>query len=186
MATEHRASTFLVIVNFVIYAVASILSRNVVTMDERVLMVLGQANDLAVNGAYWQFITSMFVHADIVHFLGNMVFLIYYGRAADLIFSGRILLLIYMVSGLFGNLLSLLLGPFALSVGASGAIFGIMGAYLSYSGRISPDSMGLALAYSAFFFIFNIGAGVNLYSHLGGLVVGLLIGYTIAKKSLVP
>ena len=183
MATEYRASTVLLIINSAMYAVTSIFSRNPITMSERVLTVLGQANNLAVNGAYWQFITSMFVHADIVHFLGNMVFLIYYGRASDLVFSKGQLFVIYFASGLFGNLLTLLLGPFALSVGASGAIFGVIGAYLAYSGGISPNSMGLVLAYSAFFFLFNIGVGVNLFAHFGGLVVGLLIGYALSKRS---
>ena len=183
MATEYRASTVLLIINSVMYVVTSIFSRNPIMMSERVLTVLGQANSLAVNGAYWQFITSMFVHADIVHFLGNMVFLTYYGRASDLVFSKGQLFTIYLASGLFGNFLTLFLGPFALSVGASGAIFGIIGAYMAYSGGISPNSMGFALAYSAFFFLFNIGVGVNLFAHFGGLVAGLLIGYTLSKGS---
>ena len=183
MATEYRASTVLLIINSVMYVVTSIFSRNPIMMSERVLTVLGQANSLAVNGSYWQFITSMFVHADIVHFLGNMAFLTYYGRASDLVFSKGQLFTVYLASGLFGNFLTLFLGPFALSVGASGAIFGIIGAYLAYSGGISPNSMGFALAYSAFFFLFNIGVGVNLFAHFGGLVVGLLVGYTLSKRS---
>ena len=182
MATEYRASTVFAAANTIMYVVTSIMSRNIVVMDQRVLTTLGQSNIMAVNGAYWQFITSMFVHADIAHFVGNMFFLLYYGRAADTIFSWKEFSAIYFASGLFGNLLTLLLGPFAVSVGASGALFGILGALLAYSGGFSANSMGLALAYSAFFFLFNISAGVNLFAHFGGLVIGLLAGYSLGKR----
>ena len=182
MATQYRASTVFVVANTLMYIITSIMSRNFIVIDERVLAFLGQSNIMAVNGAYWQFITSMFVHADIAHFVGNMFFLFYYGRAADTIFSWKEFSGIYFASGLFGNVLTLLLGPFALSVGASGALFGILGALLAYSGGFSANSMGLALAYSAFFLLFNISAGVNLFAHFGGLIVGLLAGYSIGKN----
>lgn len=182
MATEHGASTLFVSVNSMMYVITSILSRNFVSMDESVLVFLGQSNRFVLNGAYWQFITSMFVHADIVHFAGNMFFLLYFGRVADATFNNKEFSLIYLASGLLGNFLSLLLGPFAVSVGASGAIFGVLGAVLVYSGGLSANSMGLALAYSAFFFFFNVGAGVNLYAHFGGLVFGFLAGYSIARR----
>jgi rhomboid protease GluP len=122
----------------------------------------------------------MFVHANIVHLAGNMFFLLIFGLRAEELFSTKEYLAIYLLSGLSGNLLTLLLGPNMISVGASGAIFGLFGAVTIYIRRAVGQSIISALMYAFFLLLLNSGYGVNVVAHFGGLAVGLLLGYWLA------
>jgi len=133
--------------------------------------------------ALWQLFTSMFVHANLVHIFGNMFFLLIFGYRAEVLFRSREYYFIYFASGLFGNVLSLFLMPdYTISVGASGAIFGVFGASVIFIRRAIGQSIIGALIYAFFLFMMNVGPGVNIFAHLGGLVAGLLIGYWLAKR----
>ncbi len=88
----------------------------------------GQVNLFVFQGAYYQLFTSMFIHASIVHLVGNMLFLLIFGLRGEEMFSLPEFLGIYLIGGLVGNLLSLSFGPLFVSVGASGAIFSLFGA----------------------------------------------------------
>jgi len=122
----------------------------------------------------------MFVHVDIVHLLGNMLFLLIFGLRAEELFKPVEYILIYLLSGLAGNLLTLLFGPSMVSAGASGAIFGIFGARTIYLRRTFGQSIIGALFYAFFLLMISAGQGVNNLAHFGGVVVGLMLGYAIA------
>jgi rhomboid protease GluP len=81
---------------------------------------------------------------------------------------------------LAGNLLTLLFGPYMVSAGASGAIFGMFGAVTIYMRRAISQSIMTALIFAFFLLLISSGQGVNVLAHLGGLVVGLLMGYLLA------
>ena len=89
---------------------------------------------------------------------------------------------IYLIGGLVGNLLSLVFGPYFVSVGASGAIFALFGACIIYDRRSMRQSILGALVYAFFLFFINTGEGVNILAHLGGLGFGLIIGYLLASR----
>jgi rhomboid protease GluP len=72
------------------------------------------------------------------------------------------------------------MGPDTWSIGASGAIFGMLGACTIYARRSIGQSIMYALLYSFFFLVINIGPDVNVLAHIGGLITGLLIGYVLA------
>jgi rhomboid protease GluP len=182
----HRQATnnitkILILVNFIMYVITSIMSKNFLVMDYEVLAYLGQYNLLVLSGWYWQLLTSMFIHVNLVHFMGNMLFLLIYGSRGEEFFSKIEFIIIYFLSGFAGNMLSLLGGPNMVSAGASGALFGLFGANVIYAHSSMKESIGGALIYSLFMFIFTMGANVNLFAHFGGLIVGLLIGYIISK-----
>jgi rhomboid protease GluP len=101
---------------------------------------------------------------------------------AEEIFDIKEYLLIYFLSGLAGNLLTLLLGPEMISAGASVDIFGMFGAVTIYLRRAIGQSIIGALFFSLFLLLISSGAGVNVLAHLGGLVVGLLIGYALVAN----
>jgi rhomboid protease GluP len=123
----------------------------------------------------------MFIHVSIIHLLGNMLFLLIFGLRAEEVFDIQEYLGIYLSSGLAGNLLSLLFGPSAPpSAGASGAIFGMFGACVIYFRRAFGQSIMIAFLYAFFLLIISFGPDVNILAHLGGLAVGLSIGYGIA------
>jgi rhomboid protease GluP len=109
-----------------------------------------------------------------------MFFLLIFGLRAEDMFDLKEYFFIYFMSGLTGGVLTLFMGPDIISVGASGAIFGVLGATLIYVRRAIGQSIITALMYAFFLFIINIGPEVNFIDHLGGLLVGLLTGYSLA------
>jgi rhomboid protease GluP len=170
--------TYLIIMlNVVVYAYTSLLSWNFLIMSNNVLSQYGQYNALVMQGWYWQLFTAMFVHVNIVHLVGNMLFLFIFGIRAEEMFDIKEYVMIYFLSGLAGNLLTLLFGPDMVSAGASGAIFGIFGAVTVYVRRSVGQSILGALTYAFFLLVISVGIEVNILAHLGGLAVGLLIGY---------
>jgi len=178
----YMPTYFIIAVNLAVYLYTSILSGNFVEMNYHVVCQYGQFNLFVFNGWYWQLFTSMFVHVNIVHLLGNMVFLLIFGLRAEELFKIEEYLAVYFVPGLAGNLLTLLFGPNMVSAGASGAIFGLFGACTIYIRRAVGQSIFGALIYSFFLLMMSTGPNVNNMAHLGGLAVGLLIGYFLAAK----
>lgn len=173
----------LITVNLAVYTYTSLVGRNFIVTDDYVLAFYGQFNWLVWKGWYWQLFTAMFVHATIFHLLGNMFFLLIFGLRAEELFTKLEYLATYLSSGLAGNLLTLLLGPYTVSTGASGAIFGLLGACTVYLRRSVGQSVVTALLYSFFLLImFSISPNVNFLAHFGGLVVGLLAGYVVAVR----
>jgi len=172
----------LITVNLAVYAYTSILSGNFIETDFKVLARLGQVNLYVMNGWYWQLLTSMFVHVNIIHLFGNMFFLLIFGFRAEEFFSPEEFFFIYFISGLSGNLLTLLMDPLTISAGASGAIFGIFGACVIYLRKTFGQSIMGALMFSFLLLMITAGERVNILAHFGGLVAGLIIGYVLAKS----
>jgi rhomboid protease GluP len=184
-AKKYMLTYILIALNIAVYVGTSLIGGDFITTGDTAIFWLGQVNYAVIYyGWYWQLFTSMFVHAGIVHLLGNMFFLLIFGLRAEELFSLDEYVLIYFLSGLAGNLLTLsvtLLFPSydIVSVGASGAIFGVFGACVIYVRRAIQQSIISALLYAFFLFMINVGPGVNIFAHLGGLVVGLLMGYSL-------
>jgi rhomboid protease GluP len=180
---EYMPTYVLIAANVGVYALTSILSGNLTTSDD-VVSAFGQVNAYVWNGQIWRLFTAMFVHADIVHIFGNMLFLFIFGLRAEEMFDVKEYLLIYLLSGLAGGFLTLVLWPpDTVSIGASGAIFGVLGATIVYLRRSIGQSIMTALMYAFFlFFINSVGPGVNYLAHFGGLATGLLIGYALAAS----
>ena len=170
----------LIAANIIIYAYTSILSGNVFETSDGVILSYGQDNLAVLNGEVWRLFTAIFIHANIVHIFGNMFFLLIFGLRAEDMFDVKEYLLIYFLSGLAGGFLTLLFLPGSLSVGASGAIFGVLGATVIYIRRAIGQSIISALMYAFFLLAINTGPEVNVAAHLGGLIVGLLLGYLLA------
>jgi rhomboid protease GluP len=184
MKTTLRVTptTILIIANLGVYAFTSVAGGSLLFTSQDLIETLGQDNSRVMNGWYWQFFTSMFVHVDLLHLLGNMLFLLIFGIRAEDLFSKKEFFFIYFASGLSGNLLTLLMPPLTLSAGASGAIFGMFSASAIYLGKTLGQSIMGALMYSFFLLILSAGRNVNLLAHFGGLAAGLVIGYTLAKN----
>lgn len=172
----------LITANLLVYAYTAAVSGNLLIINEEVLLWLGQDNIFVMNGGYWQLFTSMFVHVNLLHLLGNVVFLLVFGIRAEDLFNTREFFTIYFASGLLGNLLTLLAAPFMVSAGASGAIFGLFGACVIYIGKTFGQSVLGALIFSFFLLMLSTSAGVNVIAHFGGLLAGLIIGYALARN----
>lgn len=175
---KYKPTYILIAINVVAYVYTSILGGNFLSTSDSMIFTYGQVNAFVFQGAYWQLFTSMFIHATIAHLAGNMLFLLIFGLRGEEMFSLPEYLGIYLIGGLAGNVLSLVL-PELISVGASGAIFSLFGACLIYTRRSVRQSMLGALVYAFFLLFISAGPGVNDFAHVGGLVFGLLIGYLI-------
>ncbi len=138
-------------------------------------------------GQYYRFFTSMFLHAGILHLVSNGVYLYYFGvRAERLLGTGRFLVL-YLVSGLCGGLLSVALSSGGISIGASGAIYGLLGAMLLLTKKHGSRYTGmnyatmLLLAATAICFGF-LEPGVDNMAHIGGLLGGMAVFALLLRK----
>jgi rhomboid protease GluP len=181
---KFKPTYILIAVNIAVYVYTSVAGGNFLSTDNQMLVEYGQVNDLVINfGYYYQLFTSMFIHADLAHIVGNMLFLFIFGLRGEEMFSLPEYLSIYFLGGLTGNLLSLLLLSSAtISVGASGAIFAMFGAAIIYARRSFRQSIIGALIYAFFLLFLSSGVGVNNFAHIGGLVTGLVIGYVLATR----
>jgi rhomboid protease GluP len=174
----------LIALNIAFYIYTSIVGGDFLNTNINMIVQYGQVNSLVIySGYYYQLFTSMFVHANIAHIAGNMLFLLIFGLRGEEMFSLPEYLSIYFLGGLTGNLLSLLLLPLDVpSVGASGAIFAMFGACTIYARRSVRQSIIGALIYAFFLLFLSSGLDVNNFAHIGGLVTGLLIGYVLATR----
>lgn len=185
MRTQFKLTptTFLVAVNILVYIYTSLQGGNFIETDYRVLFQLGQFNNSVIGGNYWQLLTSIFVHVDLLHIALNMLFLVIFGLRAEEQFKTEEYFAVYLLSGLSGSLLTLLFMPLnTLSAGASGAVFGMYGASIIYARKTFGQSITGALFYSFLFLMLTTGSGVNVIAHFGGLAAGLIIGYMLAKS----
>jgi rhomboid protease GluP len=180
---KFTPTTFLVVANILVYIYTSIIGGNLIQTDHIVLSQLGQFNLFVLRGQYWQLITSVFVHVDITHLALNMLFLVIFGIRAEELFRTEEYFFVYMLSGISGSILTLLLMPInTISAGASGAIFGMYGANIIYMRKTFGQSIVGALLYAFLLLMLTTGEGVNIVAHFGGLAAGLILGYALAKS----
>jgi membrane associated rhomboid family serine protease len=130
---------------------------------------------LVANGDWWRLFTSMFLHYGPIHLALNMLALWWFGAAVEQVLGRGRYLLLYVVSGLCGSAGALLVSPESLTVGASGAIFGILGsAFVLERQRtyvLGGSAMSLIVLNLAFTFFIP---GISIGGHIGGLVGGAL------------
>jgi len=181
---KFKPTYILIALNIAFYVYTSVVGGDFLNTNYDMIWLYGQVNGLVIySGQYYQLLTSMFVHANIAHLAGNMLFLLIFGLRNEEMFSLPEYLSIYFLGGLTGNLLSLLLLPLNVpSVGASGAIFALFGAATIYARRSVSQSIIGALIYALFLLFLSSGPGVNAFAHIGGLLTGLLIGYVLATR----
>lgn len=176
-------TTVLVAVNIAVYIFTSVIGGSLLETNIYVLREFGQYNFSVINGTYWQLLTSIFVHVDIIHITLNMLFLLIFGLRAEEFFKAEEYFTVYMLSGLTGSLLTLFfMSANTLSAGASGAVFGMYGAGIIYMRKKFGQSIVGALLYSLLFLMLSTGSGVNVIAHFGGLATGLIIGYILAQS----
>ena len=181
---KFKPTYILIALNIAVYIYTSVAGGDLLSTNIDMILKYGQVNLYIIrDGLYYQLFTSLFVHANIAHIAGNMVFLLIFGLRGEEMFSLPEYLSIYFIGGLTGNLMSLLFLPLNVpSVGASGAIFAMFGAAIIYARRSLSQSIIGALIYAFFLLLLSSGAGVNNYAHIGGLVAGLLMGYVLATR----
>jgi membrane associated rhomboid family serine protease len=142
-------------------------------------------NSLMLQGQYWRFIMPIFLHANALHIGLNMFNLVVLGVFLERLYGHLRFLLIYLLTGVIGVIASFYFAPQEISVGASGAIFGLVGAYSIFvlvHRRAFPYGGIPALLWLLIIVTLNLSIGffvsnVDNYAHLGGLLSGCLLGW---------
>ena len=141
-------------------------------------------------GEWWRVVTSLFLHGGLIHLFANMFVLVSIGPLAERLFGHAAFAILYLLAGVAGSLAGIYWHPLGPSVGASGAVFGVMGAVLAYAlrqWRHTHRSILTALARSvAGAIVLNILLGftvprIDMAAHLGGLAGGLVLGFVLAR-----
>lgn len=136
---------------------------------------------IALGGQHWRLLTAMFLHLNLLHLGFNMYMLYLVGRQVELIFGHVRYLALFLIAGFGGSVASYLFSsPVTVSAGASGAIFGLMGALVVAGHHARADiRQVLVLIAINLAFGFVVG-GIDWRAHLGGLVTGAVVAAVLA------
>lgn len=135
---------------------------------------------------YWRFLTSGFMHIDILHLLMNMFALLNVGMVCEKIYSRKHYLMILLTSIVVGNLFVYIADVNTVGVGISGGIFGLLGAFivcLFENGSIKHPMVRAKILNLLFInFLISMLPGVSLYAHVGGFISGVFMGFIFVKS----
>lgn len=187
---EAVCTTVLIIINIAAFLVMSMIGN---TEDAVFMLQHGAVYEPLIieNHEFYRIFTSIFLHFGISHLMNNMVMLGALGWNLELEIGKVRFLIIYLLSGIGGNLLSLYrsvsVEEYAVSAGASGAVFGLMGALLyvviannGRLGRISGRGLIIMAALSLYFGLTS--SGVDNWAHIGGLLSGFFLAFVLYRK----
>lgn len=167
----------LILINIVIW-LCMILYLNRFS-DVKLLEVGGLVHFKVVHGEWYRLISSMFLHFNFEHILMNMLSLFIFGKIVESIIGSWRMLIIYIISGLYGNFVSLSFNTTTISVGASGAIFGLIGSIfviMYLSKNFNKKMIGQLLIALVVLIVFSLFmSNINIMAHLGGFISGVLI-----------
>ena len=159
------------------------------------LRLLGMKDNALIQaGEYWRLVTAAFLHGGILHLGCNMIGLWNLGQFLEMTYGARRFLIIYVGSALAGSIGSFL-GTMGPAVGASGAIFGLLGAGLVFSLRYRksfPDGVGMSIFRQLLFWVvlfLVIGFSVRIVDnsgHIGGLLGGIALGLLVSSRFAPP
>ncbi len=150
-----------------------------------------QVNAYVAQGQYWRLFASLFLHFGIMHIAFNGWALYVLGREVEALYGSARFTVIYFLTGLFGNVAFYCLGgPFIPSAGASGAIFGVVGAEIAFFyrnrrllGGMSQQRLRTLFILVGINLVFGFTvAGINNIAHMGGLISGLLLGLALTPR----
>jgi membrane associated rhomboid family serine protease len=181
-ATDALVTKVLIGINVVIYLITAVQGAGINAPGGRLFNDMFLYGPFVNHGDWWRLITAAFLHASILHIGLNMYVLWIIGGPVETYLGRARFVSLYFVSGLAGSAGALVVTPLALTVGASGAIFGILGALLiiewQTTGRLAGNAMtwiviNLVLSY--------VIPGVSIGGHVGGLIGGILITLAFAN-----
>ncbi|WP_297417166.1 rhomboid family intramembrane serine protease [Clostridium sp.] len=192
--SQYQVLTYILIgINIIIFLLTAFLSFDIYDINTDILIDFGAKVNILINqGQIWRLFTCAFLHSGLIHIACNMYSLYIIGPQIQQIFGTVKYLLIYACSCITASLLSYYMSPNSISVGASGAIFGLMGALLAFA-IIERNRIQKRFLFSIMQVIaINLFIGLSIknidnFAHIGGLIGGGLIGYIsyrIPKKVL--
>ena len=193
LAPRSWIAPALVAINVLVFIAMAVATGgdSILKPDGRVHVAWGSNfGPLTTDGEWWRLFTSMFLHFGLIHLVFNMIGLWDGGRLSEKLYGQAEFLLLYVVSGLAGSVASLLWHPEVNSAGASGAIFGVYGALLTFvlmpGNRVPSSTSGMLWVGTAAFLAYSLingmaREGIDNAAHVGGLLAGVLMGLALAR-----
>jgi membrane associated rhomboid family serine protease/tetratricopeptide (TPR) repeat protein len=177
--------------NILMFLIEIMLGGGVMIPNSDALIKLGtDFTPYTLDGQWWRLLSSTFIHFGLMHLAVNMWALYMFGGIAERIFGNVRFLAIYLLTGVAASVASLLWHPVVNGAGASGAIFGVLGALLAFFLKKeggTPASVVRSLRNSTLIFVaYSLlnGArhfGIDNSAHVGGLCAGLVLGYILSR-----
>ncbi|MDO5702890.1 MAG: rhomboid family intramembrane serine protease [Lachnospiraceae bacterium] len=184
----------MIVINIAVFLLAEIFTGS--TLSTSVLIRWGAARvSLIEGGQYWRLLTAMFLHSGIRHLLNNMLLLYVLGQHLEFLLGPVRYALLYIGCGLIANAVSLYIyrtrGEDIVFMGASGAIFAVMGALLyiviRYRGRVQGLTLHQMVVMAAFSLYFGfVSSGVSNSAHVAGLISGFVSGAMLCRSPQPP
>ena len=181
-----------IVVSIALYLLTVLMSTNLMDLDSNVLYKYGALVNFENMGKnpieLCRLVTSIFLHGGLLHLLCNMYSLYVLGPQLESFFGKIKYTIIFIGSGIIGNLLSMaFLQDTYVSVGASGAIFGLLGALLYFGYHYRVYLSGVIKSQIIPLIILNLSIGffatsINNLAHIGGLIGGVLISMALGVK----
>lgn len=189
---QGQATWGIFIMNFFLFFLTWILSREkgpLMSVSFPVLNRFGAKNTvLILDGQWWRLVTANFLHANLIHIFFNMWVFLDLGRYVEELYGWRRYLFFYVFSGVCAFTASVFVYPAVPSLGASGAIMGLVGVLLAYSAKhwkTHGRQLGKGLLrWVAYILIFGLllRGMVDNAAHIGGLISGFLIAFPFAAR----
>ena len=153
--------------------------------DDYILILGAKINSRIAAGELWRLVTPLFIHASLLHIGFNLYALFSLGQQMETFYGPLRFTLLFFLAGLAGSIASLLFNP-AISVGASGAVFGLIGAegVLLYRNRALLGPRGRralqnVIAIIVLNLFIGLQGGIDNWAHFGGLIGGLTLGWFV-------
>ena len=175
-------------INVLVFIVFSIIGN---TEDAQFMLTHGACfAPLVKEGEVYRLFTAMFLHFGVEHLIGNMLLLIFLGDTLERVVGSVRYLIIYLLGGLGGNVLSCCIAlyrkNYAVSAGASGALFAVIGALVYLVLRKRGDVEGISGKRLLLMAALSIAqgftaAGIDGYAHIGGFLCGMLLSVFVVR-----
>jgi membrane associated rhomboid family serine protease len=180
--TESLVTKALIAINVAIYLLTAVQGAGINAPGGALFTKMLLFGPFVAQGDWWRLITAAFLHASLIHIGFNMLALWWFGAPVEQYLGRARFIGLYIASGLAGSAGALVLTPNSPTVGASGAIFGILGAMLiiewQETGRLAGNAMTLIVINLALSFAI---AGISVGGHVGGLIGGILATLAFAR-----
>lgn len=185
MNFQKTLTNYLILINIIIFVLMFVFGGFNAFSNPRILLNFGAQFGLLVQqGEWFRLITSMFVHGGFMHIFFNMYVLYLFGNLVEKVYGPYKFLSIYIITGFFASFATQLFSPNVLSVGASGAIFGLVGLLFGAGFRDDTPNLLKSMTGTALLpmILINVFLGftvpsINNIAHIGGLAAGFTFGW---------
>ena len=185
---KHKISLTKIIICLILLMYLAEIYFNATYSDKAVILLGAKWNEGITNGQYWRFITPTFLHGNLIHLFLNLFALHIFGTELESIYGSIKFLTVFLLTS-WGAILASYTFSSGIAIGASGAVFGIIGClvifYFKQRGKVSGATIRFKSMYTLI--IINLIFGflipkIDNFAHLGGLITGIFVGWLLCPE----